>query len=215
MQELSETTRTLFDQFVHETRDYAEGITYGFSKAKARSCQWMVKRINGGTGVDVGGTEYLCKALAAKGCDVTFFDIHRPVDFPKFVQDDMFNVASHFPERSLDFITTRHTLEHAIVPLFQLWQYNKLLKDDGRLYVILPMHSRRWVWFRSHHNCLPYENWEMLFYRAGFKTEAAEGGTWNPKKAHMIEWRFELSVERRGLRLANEWRKRGKAAEED
>jgi hypothetical protein len=31
----------------------------------------------------------------------------------------------------------------------------------------------------------------------------------------MIEWRFELSVEWRGLRLANEWRKRGKAAEED
>jgi hypothetical protein len=172
----------------------------------------MVRRIAAGeTGVDVGGTEYLCKALAAKGCDVTYFDIHRPTDFPKFIQDDMFNVANHFRERSLNFITTRHTLEHAIIPLFQLWQYNRLLKDDGRLYVILPMHNRRWVWFRSHHNCLPYENWMMLFYRAGFRVIESDAGSWKPGNPDFVEWRFVLAIEERRLRLANEWKKKASA----
>src|SRR5690606_1629202 len=158
---------------------------------KTRSCQWLLDRVPAGaTGVDVGGTEYLCKKLAEKGCKVTYFDIGKPVDYGDHIQDDMFNILRHFPETSLDFITTRHTLEH------------RLLKDDGRLFVIVPMHNARWVWFATHFNCLPYENWLMLFYRAGFKVEEHDAGTWSIKRPDFVELRFSLSVESRQLRLA-------------
>jgi hypothetical protein len=198
-------TPALFEQFVAQTREFSEGLAYGFSKAKAQSCHWMIKRIPAGARVvDVGGTEYLCEQLAAKGCDVTYYDIMAPRAFPHFVKDDMFNVVEHFPERSLDVITTRHTLEHSLVPLWQLWCYNRLLKDDGRLLVIVPHHSKAWVWYRSHFNCLPIENWLMLFHRAGFKVIETDAGSWKPKSPGFVEWRFQLAVESRALRLSNE-----------
>jgi hypothetical protein len=198
-------TTKLFDQFVTETKQFADTVSYGFSKSKARSCQWIAKYIKSGwKGVDVGGTEYLCKLLADKGCDITFFDIIKPSSPDvKSVQDDMINVGEHFESRSLDFITTRHTLEHSLSPLFQLWCYNRLLKDSGRLFVVVPQHSKKWVWLRTHHNCLPRENWIMLFYRAGFGIVQSTAGSWKPNNPEFIEWRFELSIESRELRLSN------------
>src|SRR5690606_26134479 len=191
-----------FKRFLEELRAAFPQKEYRWTRGKTRSCQWLLDRVPAGTtGVDVGGTEYLCKKLTEKGCKVTYFDIGTPVDYGDHVRDDMFNILRHFPERSLDFITTRHTLEHSLIPLYQLWAYNRLLKDDGRLFVIVPIHNERWVWFATHFNCLPYENWLMLFYRAGFKVEEHDAGTWSVRRPDFVEYRFSLSVESRQLRL--------------
>jgi hypothetical protein len=191
-----------FDRFRKELNETAPFVSYGFSDTKAQSCEWMVERIQpGSTGVDVGGTEYLCKRLADKGVDVTFYDFGAPVDFPKSIQDDMFNVLDHFSERSLDFITTRHTLEHSLIPLFQLWSYNQLLKDDGKLFVIVPQYNPKWLWFHTHFSCLPVDTWHMLFYRAGFRVISTESAPWHPTRKAYIENRFELAVETRQMRL--------------
>ena len=162
----------------------------------------MIDKIQPGlVGVDVGGTEWLCEQLTAKGCDITHYDWLKPPTFPKYVEGDMMEVMNHFPEKSLDFIVTRHTLEHALAPMFQLWAYNRLLKDGGRLFVIVPQHMREWIWFPTHHNPLPRENWLMLFHRAGFKIKTSDAGTWNPGDSKFIEYRFELIVETRDLRM--------------
>jgi len=191
-----------FKRFLDELHAAFPQNEYRWTRGKTRSCQWLLDRVPAGTtGVDVGGTEYLCKKLTEKGCKVTYFDIGTPVDYGDHVRDDMFNILRHFPERSLDFITTRHTLEHSLIPLYQLWAYNRLLKDDGRLFVIVPIHNERWVWFATHFNCLPYENWLMLFYRAGFKVEEHDAGTWSVRRPDFVEYRFSLSVESRQLRL--------------
>jgi len=34
--------------------------------------------------------------------------------------------------------------------MYQLLAYNRLLKDDGKLLVIVPMSNKRWVWFTMH-----------------------------------------------------------------
>lgn len=73
------------------------------------------------SGVDVGGTEYLCKQLAARGRQITYFDWGKPADAPDFVRDDMINILDHFAPESLDFITPCHTLEPSLAPLFQLF----------------------------------------------------------------------------------------------
>ena len=124
-----------FDEFRRILNEKAPVMSYGWSPAKVQSCKWLIRRIpEKAVGVDVGGTEYLCKALKEKGCDITYFDFVKPAGgFDKYVEDDMFSIIDHFKERSLDFITTRHTMEHSLVPLFQLWCYNRLLKDDGKL----------------------------------------------------------------------------------
>ena len=191
-----------FDEFLREFAEKMPNIDYVWSKQKEQSCQWLLDRIPTGTkGIDVGGTEYLCQKLEEKGCDVIYYDLFPPKSFPRSIQNDMLQVLKYFDPKSLDFITTRHTLEHSIVPLFQLWAYNRLLKDGGKLYVIVPMHNETWIKYPTHFNCLPYENWKMLFHRAGFGIVASDAGTWSTRDAGYIEFRFELRIEVRHLRL--------------
>lgn len=203
-----------FLRFLDELRTEMPEIDYKFGKGKARSCDWIINQIESGqVGVDVGGTGYLCKELAAKGVDITYFDLMPSKDHAKSVADDMLNVSQHFKKGSLDFITTRHTLEHSLVPMFQLWMYNELLKDDGRLFIILPIHHPKWIRFPTHYNCLPYENWTMLFYRAGFKVLTSDAGSWKDNSEAFIEYRFVLQPESREMRLGGEaYASRKKAA---
>ena len=196
-----DTVPTGFKEFLNEVARRSPLMEHGWWREKEISCQWILSQIAGGRGVDVGGTTYLCKKLAEKGADITYYDIAPPSEALAHIQDDMVNILDHFEERSLDFITTRHTLEHSLAPLFQLWAYNRLLKDNGKLFVIVPMHHKDWVWFGTHHNCLPHENWIMLFHRAGFKIEVSDAGTWKPWDPKYVEYRFRLSVESRELRL--------------
>ncbi len=107
----------------------------------------------------------MCRKLAAAGRDITYYDLNVPREHPKFVQDDVANVLDHFEPGSLNFITTRHTLEHSIAPLFQLWSFNRILKEGGQLLVVVPLHCKEWVWFHTRYSCLPQENWPMLFHR--------------------------------------------------
>jgi SAM-dependent methyltransferase len=177
--------------------------SYRWTKAKERSCDWIIDRVPAGArGVDIGGTEYLCEHLAAKGCDVTYYDFVPPRTFPgPAITDDMFNVLRHFEPRSLDFIATRHTLEHSFVPMYQLWAYNQLLAEDGRLLVTVPAYHDRWVWMTTHFHCVPPDSWHMLFHRTGFRVQEFEIGTWKRNQPEFVEHRFLLRVDSRKLRL--------------
>ncbi|MGB7980528.1 MAG: methyltransferase domain-containing protein [Candidatus Nanopelagicales bacterium] len=193
---------TGFGRFLAELGTSFPEKSYRWTRAKERSCDWLIDRIPDGTvGVDIGGTEYLCQRLADKGCAITYYDFVAPRTFPTFVQDDMFNVLRHFEPGSLDFIATRHTLEHSIVPLFQLWAYNQLLADDGILLVTVPCYHDRWIWMTTHFHCVPPESWQMLFHRAGFGIREFESGSWKRGHAEFVEHRFVLEVQTRDLRL--------------
>ena len=88
------------------------------------------------------------------------------------------------------------------MPLFQLWAFNQLLREDGQLLVVVPIHTQEWVWFHTHYSCLPQENWLMLFHRAGFRVHEIGAGTWNSRRDLFVELRFDLRVETRRMRLA-------------
>lgn len=183
-------------------RRFPRRMRYEWSRGKERSSDWIVERVPpGSTGVDVGGTEYLCHRLADRGCQVTFYDLVRPRSFPRYVQDDMFNIRRHFEPRSLDFVVSRHTLEHSFVPLYQLWAYNQLLRDDGLLMVTVPCYHERWVWMPTHFHAVPPDSWHMLFHRAGFDIEAFRIGRWRPRGPAFVEHRFQLRLASRELRL--------------
>jgi hypothetical protein len=190
-----------FQRFLDELGEDTPERDYRWTAAKEEACQWLIDRALPGTGVDVGGTEYLCNVLAASGRHVTCYDLVQPREYAPSVQDDMVNILDHFAPRSLDFITTRHTLEHSVMPLYQLWAYNQLLRDDGQLLVVVPMHCKEWVWFHTHHSVLPQENWLMLFHRAGFNVKEVGAGTWNAARPLFIELRFDLRVASRRMRL--------------
>ncbi len=200
----------IYSEFMAELKDQFKDFGYTWTKSKEVSCDWILERLPTGTGVDVGGTSYLVKKAQEMGRDITYYDYFPPSDLAieKHITADMNEFAEHFLPKSLDFITTRHTLEHSLNPLFQLWQYNRTLKDEGVLLVIVPQHSTKWVWFYSHFNCLPLENWLMLFHRAGFSIKRAIAGSWWSENPEYIEYRFMLKVESRQLRLDNPPEKR-------
>lgn len=190
-----------FEVFLKELHAETPARTYNWSKNKEQACEWILDRVVPGQGVDIGGTEYLCKQLTNSGRSTIYYDINSPENYAPSIQDDMINILDHFKDRSLDFIVSRHTLEHSVAPMFQLWAYNKILKDGGQLIVVVPVHCKEWVWFHTHHNCLPMENWLMLFYRTGFRIQETGSGTWNPRRPLFVEMRFDLRVESRTMRL--------------
>ncbi len=195
----------LYQEFLDDLAKELVFRNYGFSEGKRRSCDWIVGKTPEGRGVDVGGTYHLVKTLQSAGRDVAFYDLFPPSQdgLKEVVTDDMANFAQHFARQSLDFITCRHTLEHSLNPLFQLWQFNRCLNDDGKLIVVVPIHNRTWTWFYTHFNCLPLDNWLMLFYRSGFKVIESAAGTWKDDHPNFIEYRFVLGIESRSLRLQN------------
>lgn len=195
----------LYEEFLADLAKEFVYRDYGFSPGKRQSCDWMIGKVPEGCGVDVGGTYYLVRKLQSLGRKVTFYDFFPPKEpeFENVVSDDMANFAKHFPRESLDFITCRHTLEHSLNPLFQLWQFNRCLKDDGKLIVVVPIHNKAWTWFYTHFSCLPLDNWMMLFYRTGFKVLETAAGTWKPDNLNFVEYRFVLGIETRSIRLQN------------
>lgn len=195
-----------YDVFKSELTESIKDFGYGWNRHKEISCDWILQQLTPGTvGVDVGGTSYLVREAKKNKIAITYFDIFKPKDkdISKYIQSDMSFFLEHFSENSLDFITTRHTLEHSTDPLFMLWQFNKALKMGGRLFIIVPFHTSGWVWFYTHFSCLPLENWLMLFYRAGFKVIKSDAGSWAPQNPSFVEHRFILEVESRGFRLDN------------
>lgn len=195
----------LYQEFLDDLAKQFVFHNYGFSGGKRLSCDWMVSKVPEGRGVDVGGTYYLVKKLQSLGRRITFFDFFPPTEdgLDEVVTDDMANFGEHFEPRSLDFITCRHTLEHSMNPMYQLWQFNRCLKDDGKLIVIVPIHNKGWTWFYTHFSCLPLDNWLMLFYRNGFKVLESAAGTWKDNHPSFVEYRFVLGIESRSIRLLN------------
>jgi SAM-dependent methyltransferase len=148
----------------------------------------------------------LLEQLVDKGLTCTYYDAFPP-KWPKIefnvITGDMHQIATQLPRKSFDFVSCRHTLEHSLNPLFVLWQINLLLRDGGKALIIVPKYNSYWAWFYTHFNCLPIDNWRMLFYRSGFRIDQEDEGFWDDeqKSTWFEEHRFVLSVESRSIRL--------------
>lgn len=76
-----------------------------------------------------------------------------------------------FDESSFDIIWARHVLEHSPIPLFTLFEYKRLLRTGGILYVEVPapMTFARHEFNENHYSVLTPTMWVALFKKAGFK----------------------------------------------
>lgn len=77
------------------------------------------------------------------------------------------------PDRSIDFIWCRQTIEHSVFPLFTLFEFNRLLKIGAAAYVEVPAPDtdRKHEENPNHFSIMGEKMWTQLFLKAGFEVE--------------------------------------------
>ena len=75
-------------------------------------------------------------------------------------------------DESVDFIFLRHSLEHSPYPIFSLMEYNRVLKQGGKIYIEAPAPNgeRKHEMNINHYSILGENQLMALFIRTGFDT---------------------------------------------
>lgn len=76
-------------------------------------------------------------------------------------------------DESVDFIFLRHALEHSPYPIFSLMEYNRVLKQGGRMYIEVPAPDcdRKHEYNLNHYSILGQNQLAALLLRTGFRIE--------------------------------------------
>lgn len=78
-------------------------------------------------------------------------------------------------DESVDFIFCRQALEHSPYPFFSLMEYNRVLKQNGKIYIEIPSpdcerpHENN----LNHYSIMTFKMLAALLYRTGFKIDLA------------------------------------------
>lgn len=78
-----------------------------------------------------------------------------------------------YNDESVDFIFLRHALEHSPYPIISLMEYNRVLKQNGKLYIEVPApdSERKHEWNLNHYSILGKEQLVALLHRCGFDVD--------------------------------------------
>lgn len=76
-------------------------------------------------------------------------------------------------DESVDFIFLRHALEHSPYPIFSLIEYNRILKQNSKLYIEVPQPNcdRRHEENLNHYSIFGEKQLAALLHRTGFNIE--------------------------------------------
>jgi SAM-dependent methyltransferase len=76
-------------------------------------------------------------------------------------------------DESVDFIFLRHALEHSPYPIFSLVEYNRLLKQNAKIYIEVPQPDceRRHESNLNHYSIFGHNQLAALLHRTGFNIE--------------------------------------------
>lgn len=79
-------------------------------------------------------------------------------------------------DESVDFLFLRHSLEHSPYPIFSLMEYNRVLKQFGKIYIEVPQPGceRKHEYNLNHYSILGQDQLAALVTRTGFDIEKFE-----------------------------------------
>jgi|TARA_R110000868_G_scaffold301793_1_gene562254 SAM-dependent methyltransferase len=77
-------------------------------------------------------------------------------------------------DESVDFIFLRHALEHSPYPIFSLMEYNRLLKQNSKIYIEVPAPDceRKHEFNLNHYSIFGPVQLAALLQRTGFKVDS-------------------------------------------
>jgi ubiquinone/menaquinone biosynthesis C-methylase UbiE len=73
-----------------------------------------------------------------------------------------------FKDKSFDLIYCRHSLEHSVMPVIALMEFDRVLDSKGYLYIEVPSDAVFNYHNEHHFSIFPDEVWQELFRRQGF-----------------------------------------------
>ena len=81
-----------------------------------------------------------------------------------------------YHDESVDFIFLRHALEHSPYPIFSLMEYNRILKQYGKIYIEVPAPDceRKHEYNLNHYSILGESQLHALLVRTGFEVNTFE-----------------------------------------
>lgn len=93
-----------------------------------------------------------------KGHDIRLYDL------------SFLPVKDGYHDESVDFIFLRHALEHSPYPIFSLMEYNRVLKEKGKIYIEVPAPDgeRQHELNPNHYSILGANQLGALLVRTGF-----------------------------------------------
>jgi len=76
-------------------------------------------------------------------------------------------------DESVDFLFLRHALEHSPYPIFSLMEYNRILKQGGKIYIEVPQPDcdRQHEFNLNHYSILGHNMLGALLQRTGFNID--------------------------------------------
>jgi SAM-dependent methyltransferase len=79
-------------------------------------------------------------------------------------------------DESIDFLFLRHALEHSPYPIFSLMEYNRVLKQFGKIYIEVPAPDcpRAHEYNLNHYSILGHNQLAALLQRTGFAIDRFE-----------------------------------------
>ena len=80
------------------------------------------------------------------------------------------------PAEMIEFIWCRHAIEHSPFPFFTLLEFNRVLKEGGRMYIEVPSPGcyREHEYNPNHYSILTPKMWDALLGKAGFKVDSCD-----------------------------------------
>lgn len=84
-----------------------------------------------------------------------------------------FPQSEGYHDESVDFLFCRHSLEHSPYPIITLMEYNRILKQFGKIYIEVPAPDcdRKHEFNLNHYSILGQNQWIALFLRTGFNID--------------------------------------------
>lgn len=78
-----------------------------------------------------------------------------------------------YHDESVDFIFLRHALEHSPYPIFSLMEYNRILKQFGKIYIEVPQPDcdRKHEFNLNHYSIFGHAQLVALLQRTGFNID--------------------------------------------
>lgn len=123
--------------------------------------------------LDVGfGTGYSLEKFKEHGIKATGITLcPEELKGPQFLGHDVRLMDMNFldfPDGSFDLVWCRHSLEHSVMPLIALMEFNRVLRPQGKLYVEVPSDNIIHVENLNHYSLFSDHAWQGLFRKAGF-----------------------------------------------